>query len=52
MYWCVSAGQAQAIHNPTPTEKKPANKLTPITAQSVKPTAVLCPGFNAAYASS
>jgi hypothetical protein len=46
MYWCVKAGQADAIDNPTPTEKKPVNKLTPVIGASRKLIAACSHGSN------
>lgn len=49
MYWCVKAGQADAISNPTPTEKKPVNKSIPITGPSRKLIAACSHGLNEGY---
>jgi hypothetical protein len=46
MYWCVKAGQADAIDNPTPTEKKPVNKQTPVIGASRKLIAACSQGSN------
>ena len=49
MYWCVQTGRDQAVHRPTPTEKKPVKTPAPIISASVRPHAVRFLGSNAAY---
>jgi hypothetical protein len=49
MYWCVAAGRADALANPTPTEKKSANRRTPITGRSKSSIAARYRGSNAAF---
>lgn len=51
MHWCLRVGRDDALNNPTPTEKKPGGKLTPITGAFAKPIAARFPGSNAVYAS-
>jgi hypothetical protein len=51
MHWCLRVGRDDALNNPTPTEKKPGVKLTPITGAFAKPIAARFPGSNAVYAS-
>lgn len=46
MYWCVKAGQADAIDNPTPTEKKPVNRLILSIGASRKLIAACSHGSN------
>lgn len=40
MYWCVNAGRADALQNPTPTEKKRARKPIRITGACARPLEV------------
>jgi hypothetical protein len=46
MYWCVKVGQADALDNPTPTEKKPVNRLIPIIGASGRLIAACSHGSN------
>ena len=49
MYGCVQTGWDQAVHQPTPTEKKPLKTPDPIISASVRPHAVRFLGSSAAY---
>lgn len=51
MYWCVRLGRDDALNNPTPTEKKPRDKPTPLTGVSVKPIVARSLGSNEVYVS-
>ena len=47
MYWCVAAGKHDAISNPTPTEKKPANRKIRTISSSKNCIAAPSHGSNA-----
>lgn len=44
MYWCVRVGRDDALHHPTPLEKKPKNRLTQTIGASESSSAAWCPG--------
>jgi hypothetical protein len=48
MYWCVSAGRADALQNPTPAEKKRMTKPIPIIGPCVRLPEVRSHGSSAA----
>ncbi|MEX3526575.1 MAG: hypothetical protein VB143_03855, partial [Burkholderia sp.] len=47
MSWCVNAGRADALQNPTPTEKKRARKPIRITGACARPLEVRSHGSRA-----
>ena len=46
MYWCVRVGRDEALHHPTPLEKKPKHKLTLTIGASESSSAAWYPGSN------
>jgi hypothetical protein len=46
MYWCVRVGREEALHHPTPLEKKPTHRLTRTIGASESSVAAWCPGSN------
>ena len=44
MYWCVRTGRDDALHHPTPLEKKRTPRTIPTTGASENSTAVRCLG--------
>jgi hypothetical protein len=44
MHWCVRVGQEDALHSPTPLEKKHKRKATRTTGASGNSAAAWCPG--------
>jgi hypothetical protein len=48
MYWCVNAGRADALQNPTPAEKKRAHRPIPSTGACARPPEVRSHGSSAA----
>lgn len=50
MHWCVRAGQEDALHRPTPLEKKRKPRATQATGASRNSIAAWCPGSPGACA--
>jgi len=46
MYWCVRVGRDDALHRPTPLEKKRMRRLTPTIGASENSTVARYPGSN------
>jgi hypothetical protein len=50
MYWCVRVGRDDALHRPTPLEKKRTRRPTPTIGASENSTVARYPGSNGGYA--
>jgi hypothetical protein len=50
MYWCVRVGREDALHHPTPLEKKPTLRPTPTIGASASSNAAWSPGSNGDFA--